>query len=192
MQKKHIQKYCTCTSGKHMYTYAHTHIQTHTHTQTKTYWALLQLIQNNISDFKHALTDWNFTHSYTHPHSLQLSPPSPHGASDPCPQNHESFCGLPQRLLGLEHPHAVEEQKKDRKTGSGQWFLMYIRNKRQFDICTCALSSSYSRQPIPSRRWRSIQPLQITHTPFRIIGAFRYTWTHTHTLGYYYCDIHTQ
>lgn len=39
--------------------------------------------------------------------------------------------------------------------------------------CTCARSSSYSRYPIPSRRCRSIQPFQITHTPFRIMGAFK-------------------
>lgn len=41
---------------------------------------------------------------------------------------------------------------------------------------TCALSSSYSRYPIPSSLCRSIQPLQITHTPFKIIGAFKWTW----------------
>lgn len=40
---------------------------------------------------------------------------------------------------------------------------------------TSALSSSNSRHPMPSKRTRSIHPLQTTQTPFRINWDFKWT-----------------
>ena len=40
---------------------------------------------------------------------------------------------------------------------------------------TCALSSSYSKHPVPSNLCRSTQPRHITHTPFNMNCDFKCT-----------------
>ncbi len=183
MHKKHIQKYCTCTSGKHMYTVAHT-VYKHTHTHTQTWTPL------NISDFQHALTDRNFSHSYTHPHSLQLSPPCPRGASDPCPQNHGSFCGLPQRLPGLEHPLAVNTQK-DRKPVVSHFWCTVCKAREHMVLCSLYLCPLF----IKFQTTHPIQTLKInpafphhTHSiqDHRSLQINLHTNTNTHSFNGYY------
>lgn len=68
------------------------------------------------------------------------------------------------------------KEEEEAKGGCGISFYVHALMQRYHCVrkhVTCALSSSYSRYPIPSSLCRSIQPLQITHTPFKIMGAFK-------------------